>query len=183
MHASVTTYTLYNTIYIVYIYIQYNIFALIFDWECTIFDYLVGSPWKYIHLVKVLHKFLFSSILCMQNSIHYLFISTCNFLPRTFFLYFDQNFWCMFQVSDFDSLKLIFMEKKKFISNRFYSDRSELDLSDKPLELKDFHFSRKLWWKNYRNCCVAEKPIFSNLSKISIRNFDSTNWRREWRLC
>ena len=39
---------------------------------------------------------------------------------------------------------------------------------------------------NYRDCYVVEKCIFSKLSKISIPNFNSTNWRLEltwiWRL-
>ena len=33
--------------------------------------------------------------------------------------------------------------------------------------------------KNYRNCYVAEKRIVSQLSEISIPNFDSTNLRLE----
>ena len=33
--------------------------------------------------------------------------------------------------------------------------------------------------ENYRYCYVIEKCIVSKLSKISIPNFDSKNWRRE----
>ena len=36
---------------------------------------------------------------------------------------------------------------------------------------------------NYQNCYVAEERIVSKLSKISIPNFNSTNWKHEWRLC
>ena len=37
--------------------------------------------------------------------------------------------------------------------------------------------------KNGQNCYVAEKRIVSKLSKISIKNFDSINWRLELRFC
>ena len=36
--------------------------------------------------------------------------------------------------------------------------------------------------ENYRNCYVAEKRIVFKLLKISIPNFNSTNWTLEWRL-
>ena len=32
--------------------------------------------------------------------------------------------------------------------DREYCDRSELDLSDETIEIKNFHFNLKLWWKN-----------------------------------
>ena len=31
--------------------------------------------------------------------------------------------------------------------------------------------------ENYRNCYVAEERIVFKLSKISIPNFDNTNWK------
>ena len=31
--------------------------------------------------------------------------------------------------------------------------------------------------EDYRNCYGAGKPIVSKLSKISIPNFDTTNWK------
>ena len=37
--------------------------------------------------------------------------------------------------------------------------------------------------KNHRICYVAEKLMVSKLLKISISNFNSTNWRLEWRFC
>ena len=56
----------------------------------------------------------------------------------------------------------------------------------KPLEFKIF-FSVESYdectAKNDRNYNVAEKNIVSNLSKISIRNLNNTNWRHEWRSC
>ena len=36
--------------------------------------------------------------------------------------------------------------------------------------------------ENCRNCYVGEKSIVSKLWNISIPNFDSINWRLEWRL-
>ena len=37
--------------------------------------------------------------------------------------------------------------------------------------------------ENYRSHDVAEKHIVLKLSEISILNFDSIDWRLEWRLC
>ena len=37
--------------------------------------------------------------------------------------------------------------------------------------------------ENYWNCYVAEKFIVSKLLKKLFLNFESTNWRLEWRLC
>ena len=37
--------------------------------------------------------------------------------------------------------------------------------------------------ENYRNRYVAEKRIVSKLSKISIPNFNSTNWRLKYKFC
>ena len=37
--------------------------------------------------------------------------------------------------------------------------------------------------ENCRNCYVFEKRIVCKLPKISATNFNSTNWRIEWRLC
>ena len=36
---------------------------------------------------------------------------------------------------------------------------------------------------NYWNCYVVENCLVYKLTKISIPNFDSTNWRFEYRLC
>ena len=45
---------------------------------------------------------------------------------------------------DFYGWKNIFL-----ICNNVYSDRSELDLSDTTIRIQNFHFCRKLWWKNW----------------------------------
>ena len=38
------------------------------------------------------------------------------------------------------------------IWNMVYLDRPELDLSDESIRILNFHYSRKLWWKNcYKN--------------------------------
>ena len=37
--------------------------------------------------------------------------------------------------------------------------------------------------QNDRNWYIVEKHIASNLSKISMPNFESTYWRLKWRLC
>ena len=79
------------------------------------------------------------------------------------------------------------MHKKIFFSNSnsVYSDRSELYISDEIIRIQNFLFSRKLWWQNcwkLPKLHVTEKPIVFKLSKISIPNFDSTNWRFKWRL-
>ena len=42
--------------------------------------------------------------------------------------------------------KIFFQFKIEYL----YSDRSELDLSDEMIRIKNFPFSRKLWWKNCR---------------------------------
>ena len=63
-----------------------------------------------------------------------------------------------------------------------YSDRSELDLSDEAIRIQHFPLLLKTA-ENYRNCYVAEKRIISKLSKISLPNFNSKNWRFDWRLC
>jgi len=36
--------------------------------------------------------------------------------------------------------------------------------------------------ENDIKCYVAEKQMLHKLSKLSILNFDSNNWRLEWRL-
>ena len=69
-----------------------------------------------------------------------------------------------------------------FIYNMVYSHRSELDLSKETIIIRKFHFVKSYDEKtaeNYRNCYLAEKPIVFKLSKISIPNFDSTNWKAE----
>ena len=64
------------------------------------------------------------------------------------------------------------------ISNKVYSDRSELDLSDKTIRIQNFHSVKSYDEKTaeiYRNRYVAEKCIISKLSMISIPNIDRTN--------
>ena len=73
-----------------------------------------------------------------------------------------------------------------------YSDRSELDLSDETIRIREEKISVESYdektAKNYRNCYVAEKCIVSKLSKILIiklsqSNCNSKNRRLEWRWC
>ena len=40
----------------------------------------------------------------------------------------------------------------------------------------------KVFYIRYIYICIAEKRIISKLLEISIPNFDSINWRLEWRL-
>ena len=71
-------------------------------------------------------------------------------------------------------------EVQRKVTNRIYSDRSELDLSNETIKIRNFHYSQKLCWKNcwkLPKCYVSEKRMVSKLSKISIPNFDSTSWR------
>ena len=71
---------------------------------------------------------------------------------------------------------MIFLNKKYlfWIFNRNYSDRiSELDISDGTIKFKIY-----LSVESY-----AKKYIISKLSKISIPNLNSINWRLGWRLC
>ena len=70
-------------------------------------------------------------------------------------------------------LKLDIYRKKYifWIVNRVYSDGSKLDISNGTIIFQNFHFSRKLWWKNWwklTNFYVAEKPIVFKLKKILI---------------
>ena len=62
------------------------------------------------------------------------------------------------------------------------SDNFELDFSDDSIINQNFHpvesYDEKTA-KNYRNCYVAEKRIFSKLSKLSTPHFDSTNSKPE----
>ena len=76
--------------------------------------------------------------------------------------------------------------KKKLSWYMLYSDKSEIDNSAEIIRIPYFHLSQKLWRntvENYRNCFVAEKRIVSKLTKLSLQNFNSTNWILEWRLC
>ena len=70
-------------------------------------------------------------------------------------------------------------KNKNFIWNIVYSDRTELDLSDETIRNQNYESYNEKTAENYRNSYVAEMPIVSKLSKISIPNFVSTNWRLE----
>ena len=76
---------------------------------------------------------------------------------------------------DFFKWKNIFL-----IYNKLDSDRSELDLSDETVRNSNFvkSYDEKTT-ENNRNCYITDKRIDSKLSKISILNFDSTNFRLE----
>ena len=65
---------------------------------------------------------------------------------------------------------MIFIGKKVFL-NRVYSDRSELDLSDKNIKISVESYDEKTAEYD-RNFYVTEKRIVSKLSKISIPNVD-----------
>ena len=80
---------------------------------------------------------------------------------------------------------MVFIDKNIFfyILNKVHSDRIF------PMEVSEFKISN---WiesydektsENYWNFYVVEKLRVSRLSKISIPNCTSTNWRLEWRLC
>ena len=57
------------------------------------------------------------------------------------------------------------------------SDRSEVDLSDETIKIEKNQSKVKMkkTAENYRICYVSEKRIVSQLSTISIPNFNSTN--------
>ena len=75
------------------------------------------------------------------------------------------TFLIFYQKIDFYRLQNICL-----IWDREYSDKSELDLYDETIRIKNFYSSRKLYDKktadNYRNSYVAVKRIVSELSKI-----------------
>ena len=78
--------------------------------------------------------------------------------------------------------KLIFIDEKIYslIWNRINFDNSELDLSVETIRIQNFHTSWKLWWKDYWKLLKllrCRKP-----HNKSIPNFNSINWRIEWRL-
>ena len=59
-----------------------------------------------------------------------------------------------------------------------YSDRSELSISNETIKISlSVKSYNKKTAENYQNCYDAEKCIVSTLSKISISNLNSTNWR------
>ena len=67
-----------------------------------------------------------------------------------------------------------------WICNKIYSDRSEVDLLDETMRIKNFYFSRKLWWKNYwklpkmLRCRKTRKPLglqyFTYLCNMSVNH-------------
>ena len=85
-------------------------------------------------------------------------------------------------------LKIYFYGWKNIflIYKKVYSDRYELDLFDAIIIIESFHFSRKLWWKNWwklPKLLRCGKVHSFQLSKILIPNFNSTNGRLERKLC
>ena len=82
-------------------------------------------------------------------------------------------------------LKINFYRIFFLIWNRLYSDKTELDLSDGTIRIQYFRFTLELWWKNcwkLQKLLLPKKRIILKLSKISIPNFYSKNWRLEWML-
>ena len=71
------------------------------------------------------------------------------------------------------------MKKNIFlILNKLYSGRSDLDLSAETIKISiSVEKYDEKTAENYLNCYVAEKQIIFKLSKISIRNFNSSNCR------
>ena len=67
--------------------------------------------------------------------------------------------------------------------NSVYSDRSDLDLSDEMIRIKN-SFSVESYdektAENYRNCYVVEKCIISKLPKISSLNSNSSKTFKEF---
>ena len=93
------------------------------------------------------------------------------------FSYLQKFIFCMHE----KNLKIDFCKWKTIIWNSVYSDRSELDFSVEAFKISVWCID-EYTAENYRNGYVAEKRIVSTLLKISIPNFNSTNWRLQWRL-
>ena len=71
------------------------------------------------------------------------------------------------------------MENIFFISSKVYSDRSELDLSDETIRIKNFHLSRKLWWKYFFGS-FWKVSIYSRLTSCKMVPVLSFTPPHEW---
>ena len=58
-----------------------------------------------------------------------------------------------------------------------YSNSSDLDPNSKSKIFLSVESCDEKTAENYQNCYVTDNRIVSNLTKISIPNFDSTNWK------
>ena len=102
----------------------------------------------------------------------------CDFSDAIIEIYKITELWKQFEKKtytiSFLNLKLNFIDKNK---------RSE-KISDETIIIWYFLFNRKLWLqkllRNAQNLYVSEKRIVYKLLKISILNFDITNWRLKW---
>ena len=75
-----------------------------------------------------------------------------------------------------DTATWIFQYPNKTYKITFNITRHLIDLN-KIFPMKPSKFKISIPVKSYQNCYVAEKRIVSKLSKISIPNFNSTNWK------